>query len=41
MKEFEIEVVHPDGDIRFAAVLDYQEVEAGHFGIVQSKSDDC
>jgi hypothetical protein len=30
MKEFEIEVVHPDGDIRFAAVLDYQEVEAGH-----------
>ena len=30
IKEFEIEVVHPDGDVRWAAVLDYQEIEAGH-----------
>jgi hypothetical protein len=30
MKQFELEVVHPDGDIRFATVLDYQEIEAGH-----------
>ena len=30
IKEFEIEVVHPDGDVRSATVLDYQGVEAGH-----------
>ena len=30
MKQFEIEVIHPNGDIRFATVLDYQEIEAGH-----------
>jgi len=30
MKEFEIEVVHPDGDVRWASVLDYQEIEVGH-----------
>src|SRR5256885_16944533 len=30
MNEFEIEVIHPDGDVRSAEILDYQEIEAGH-----------
>jgi hypothetical protein len=37
MKEFEIEVVHSDGDIRWAAVLDYQEIKAGHLEICAAK----